>query len=68
MNWSAPPVVLMKVLIKCQTVIEEHLCSHTEYVYLIHFHCSCLELFMKLQAYTHTHTCTYTEININAAN
>lgn len=26
----------MKVLIKCQTVIVEHLGSHTECVYLIH--------------------------------
>lgn len=36
MNWSAFPVALMKVLIKCQTVIEEHLGTHTECVYLIH--------------------------------
>ncbi len=53
MNWSAFPVALMKVLIKCQTVIEEHLGTHTECVYLIHL----AALLPFGDSYESTHTC-----------
>lgn len=43
----------MKVLIKCQTVIEEHLGTHTECVYLIHL--AALLPFGDGYESTHTH-------------
>jgi len=43
----------MKVLIKCQTVIEEHLGTHTECVYLIHL----AALLPFEDAYESSHAC-----------